>query len=619
MNYYPYDSRNNLYRSQLGAVPAGQSLRIRLLLHKDAQCYDAFLRVINDSDNLLCETKMSPTNEWLGDYQFFECDVNLQQGLYWYDFRYSSAYGQFFVVKSEHSLGVVAQQSGERFQLTVYDKDFTTPEWLMGGIIYQIFPDRFYNSGKPKKDVPDDRFMCEDWNKIPEHRQNVGACSLGNDYYGGDLKGIEQKLPYLAELGVSCIYLNPIFEAHSNHRYNTANYEKIDSVLGNQDDLKNLCAAAKKQGIRIILDGVFSHTGDDSIYFNRTGRYGEGGAYRDYNSPYREWFRFYDYPNGYDAWWGIKTLPETDEDNEAFTQYITGENGILRKYLRLGVSGWRLDVADELPDRFLDKLRACVKQENKDAYILGEVWEDASNKISYGARRRFLRGQQLDSVMNYPFANAILNFIKYGGGDVLSEAVHTVLENYPRCSVHTLMNHLGTHDTARVLTVLGKTDSFIGDRAWQAQQKLSDFEYECGIKRLKAAAVIQYTLPGVPSLFYGDEAGVEGYGDPFCRAAYPWGCENLSLLEFYKALGMVRKECKAFTDGDFYTLYTDDNAIAYTRKNTKGSAFIAVNRGNNTVNITVPDEFVTAKKTFGKKSQNGVVELGECEYCIIYK
>ena len=619
MNYYPYDSRNNLYRSQLGAVPAGQSLRIRLLLHKDAQCYDAFLRVINDSDNLLCETKMSPTNEWLGDYQFFECDVNLQQGLYWYDFRYSSAHGQFFVVKSEHSLGVVAQQSGERFQLTVYDKDFTTPEWLMGGIIYQIFPDRFYNSGKPKKDVPDDRFMCEDWNKIPEHRQNVGACSLGNDYYGGDLRGIEQKLPYLAELGVSCIYLNPIFEAHSNHRYNTANYEKIDSVLGNQDDLKNLCAAAKKQGIRIILDGVFSHTGDDSIYFNRTGRYGEGGAYRDYNSPYREWFRFYDYPNGYDAWWGIKTLPETDEDNEAFTQYITGENGILRKYLRLGVSGWRLDVADELPDRFLDKLRACVKQENKDAYILGEVWEDASNKISYGARRRFLRGQQLDSVMNYPFANAILNFIKYGGGDVLSEAVHTVLENYPRCSVHTLMNHLGTHDTARVLTVLGKTDRFIGDRAWQSQQKLSDFEYECGIKRLKAAAVIQYTLPGVPSLFYGDEAGVEGYGDPFCRAAYPWGSENLSLLEFYKALGMVRKECKAFTDGDFYTLYTDDNAIAYTRKNTKGSAFIAVNRGNNTVNITVPDEFVTAKKTFGKKSQNGVVELGECEYCIIYK
>ncbi len=618
MNYYPYDSRNSLYRSRLGAVPAGENLRIRLLLHKDACVDTAFLRMVNDSDNSLYEIPMS-AGEWLCDYRFYECELALGEGLYWYDFRYTSVHGEFYVVKSEHSLGVVSQQCGERFQLTVYDKDFTTPTWLMGGIIYQIFPDRFYNSGEPKQNVPADRFMCEDWGKTPEHRQNIGACSLGNDYYGGDLKGIEQKLPYLADLGVSCIYLNPIFEAHSNHRYNTANYEKIDSLLGDEADLKNLCEAAKKQGIKIILDGVFSHTGDDSIYFNRTGRYGDGGAYRDYNSPYRQWFKFYNYPDGYDAWWGIKTLPETNEDNESFTEYITGKNGILRKYLKIGISGWRLDVADELPDKFLDKLRTAVKDENKDAYILGEVWEDASNKISYGARRKFLRGSQLDSVMNYPFANAILNFIKYGGGVILSETVHTVLENYPKCSVHTLMNHLGTHDTARVLTVLGKSDSFIGDRDWQSHQKLSDFEYECGVKRLKAAAVIQYTLPGVPSLFYGDEAGVQGFGDPFCRATYPWGRENLSLLEFYKALGRVRKACKAFTDGDFYTIYTDDNVIAYTRKNAKGSAFIAVNRGADMINITVPDEFNTAKKTFGKKPQNQVVELGECEYCIIYK
>ncbi len=616
MNYYPYDSRNSLYRSSLGAVPAGESLWIRLLLHKDACVDTAFLRIVNDSDNSLCEIPMS-AGEWLCDYRFYECELTLDEGLYWYDFRYTSAHGEFYVVKSDHSLGVVSQQCGERFQLTVYDKDFTTPTWLMGGIIYQIFPDRFYNSGEPKQNVPTDRFVCQDWGKTPEYRQNIGACSLGNDYYGGDLKGIEQKLSYLADLGVSCIYLNPIFEAHSNHRYNTANYEKIDSLLGDEDDLKNLCEAAKKQGIRIILDGVFSHTGDDSIYFNRTGRYGDGGAYRDYNSPYRQWFKFYDYPHGYDAWWGIKTLPETNEDNEAFTEYITGKNGILRKYLKIGISGWRLDVADELPDKFLDKLRTAVKDENKDAYILGEVWEDASNKISYGARRKFLRGGQLDSVMNYPFANAILNFIKYGGGDVLSETVHTVLENYPKCSVHTLMNHLGTHDTARVLTVLGKTDSFVGDRAWQSQQKLSDFEYECGVKRLKAAAVIQYTLPGVPSLFYGDEAGVEGFGDPFCRATYPWDCENLSLLEFYKALGMARKDCKAFTDGDFYTIYTDDNTIAYTRKNTKGSAFIAVNRGTDMVNITVPDEFINSKNIFGVLAKDGEVMLGEYEYTII--
>ena len=617
MNYYPYDSRNSLYRSHLGAVPAGESLRLRLLLHKDACVDTAFLRIVNDADNSLSEIPMTAA-EWQGDYQFFDCEITTAEGLYWYDFRYTSAHGEFFVVKSENSLGVVSQTPADRFQLTVYQKNFATPDWLKGGLIYQIFPDRFYNSGTPKKDVPNDRFICNDWSAIPEHRQNNGPCSLGNDYYGGDLCGIIQKLPYLKDLGVNCVYLNPIFEAHSNHRYNTANYEKIDMLLGDEQDLVNLCKEAEKHGIKIILDGVFSHTGDDSIYFNRTGRYGEGGAYRYPNSPYREWFKFYDYPDGYDAWWGVKTLPETNEDNESFTEYITGKNGILRKYLKMGIGGWRLDVADELPDKFLDKLREAVKAENPDAYILGEVWEDASNKISYGARRKFLRGSQLDSVMNYPFANAILNFVKHGGGDVLSETVHTVLENYPKCSVDTLMNHLGTHDTARMLTILGKKDSFIGNRDWQAHQKLSDFEYNQGVKRLKAAAVIQYTLPGVPSLFYGDEAGVQGYGDPFCRATYPWGNENADLVDFYKTLGSVRKDCKAFIDGDFYTVFANANAIAYTRTNAKGTAFIAVNRGSEAVSIEIPDQFKNAK-TFGCANKDGIVTLGENEYSIIYK
>ena len=619
VNYYPYDSRNNLYRSQLGAVPADESLRLRLLLHKDACVYDAFLRVVDDSDNSLSETKMTPTDEWMEDYQFFDCEIKKTQGLYWYDFRYTSAHGQFFVVKSENGLGVVSQAEGERFQLTVYDSEFTTPDWLKGGLIYQIFPDRFYNSGENKKNIPTDRFLCEDWNKTPEYRQNNGPCSLGNDYYGGDLKGIEEKLPYLKELGVTCIYLNPIFEAHSNHRYNTANYEKIDMLLGDEENLVSLCETAKKQGIKVILDGVFSHTGDDSVYFNRTGRYGDNGAYRDHNSPYREWFKFYDYPNGYDAWWGIKTLPETNEDNDSFTDYITGEDGILRKYLRLGIGGWRLDVADELPDKFLDKLRVSVKAQNPDAYILGEVWEDASNKISYGARRKFLQGKQLDSVMNYPFANAIIDFIKYGGGEKLSETVHTVLENYPKCAVDTLMNHLGTHDTARVLTMLGKSDGFIGDRAWQATQKLSDYEYNQGVRRLKAAAVIQYTLPGVPSLYYGDEAGIEGYGDPFCRATYPWGYENTELLRFYKDLGAVRKNSKAFVNGNFYTVFANDNAIAYIRKSENNQVFIAVNRGTDAVKITLPKEFETYKKVFGIEKSNNEIILNEYEYCIVYK
>lgn len=618
MNYYPYDSRNSLYRSHLGAVPAGKNLRLRLLLHRDAHVHEAFLCFSNDSDNTYSKIRLTPA-EWLDDYRFYDCEIKFTEGLYWYDFCYSSDYGDFFVVKSKHGLGVVSRERGERFQLTVYEKGFATPEWLKGGLIYQIFPDRFLNSGEIKSNVPKDRYICTDWNKIPEHKQDVGACSLGNDYYCGDLKGIQQKLPYLAELGVNCIYLNPIFEAHSNHRYNTADYEKIDCLLGDEKSLKCLCDEAKKYGIKIILDGVFSHTGDDSIYFNRTGRYGNSGAYRDYNSPYREWFKFYNYPDGYDAWWGVKTLPETNEDNESFTEYITGENGILRKYLKLGIGGWRLDVADELPDKFLDKLRIAIKNENKDAYILGEVWEDATNKISYGTRRRFLRGGQLDSVMNYPFANAILDFIRYGGGEALSETVHTVLENYPKCSVDTLMNHLGTHDTARVLTRLGKNDEFIGNRDWQSVQKLSETEYQNGVKRLKSAAVIQYTLPGVPSIFYGDEAGVQGYGDPFCRATYPWGRENQELLSFYKNLGKVRKNCKAFKDGDFYTLFADNNSIAYTRKSQDSMAFIAVNRGLCEFCFDLPNEFKNFKDFFGKTPQNNQIKLSENEYIIIYK
>ncbi len=618
MNYYPFDARNNLYRSHLGAVPAGESLRIRLLLHERACVHNAFLRMTNDADQNTYEIELTPA-EWLEDYRFYDAVITTAEGLYWYDFRYTSDFGEYFVVKSQHSMGIVSDTAGERFQLTVYDSDFTAPDWLKGGLIYQIFPDRFCSSGKVKLNVPADRYIETDWSRQPEYRQNNGPCSLGNDYYGGDLLGIQEKLPYLKALGVSCIYLNPIFEAHSNHRYNTANYEKIDPHLGDESDLKNLCTAAKKLGIKVILDGVFSHTGDDSIYFNRTGRYGEGGAYRDYNSPYHEWFKFYNYPNGYDAWWGIKTLPETDEDNANFTNYITGEKGILRKYLKLGIGGWRLDVADELPDKFLDNLRTAVKAENPNAYILGEVWEDASNKISYGARRRFLRGRQLDSVMNYPFANAIIDFIKNGNAQALSEMVHSVLENYPKCSVDTLMNHLGTHDTARILTMLGSSDSFIGDRAWQSQRILTSKEYAAGIKRLKTAAIIQYTLPGVPSLFYGDEAGVQGYGDPFCRATYPWGRENVELLQFYKDLGATRKSCKAFTDGNFYTVYTDNDAICYIRENQKGKALIAVNRGDTQFKINLPAAFTKCTKYFGTAPSKTEITLEPYEYTIIYK
>ena len=617
MEYYPYNSRQSIYKKPFGAVKSGEKVGISLLLHRDACVYNAFLRVINDADSVVHEIELHP-GEWIEDYRFYGCEISLNTGLYWYDFRYTSAHGQFFVVRENGGRGIVSQSEGDRWQITVYDADFTTPDWLKGGIIYQIFPDRFYFSGVEKSGVPDDRFLCDDWTKQPEYRQNGEACRLGNDYYGGDLKGIEEKIPYLKELGVSCIYLNPIFEAHSNHRYNTADYMKIDSLLGGDDDLKSLCKAAKESGIGIVLDGVFSHTGDDSIYFNKEKRYGEGGAYNDFGSPYHHWYKFNRFPDDYVSWWGVPSLPETDEENGSYNEFIAGENGVIRHWLKLGVSGWRLDVADELPNRFLDNIRAAIKSENKDAFLLGEVWEDASNKISYGARRRYLSGRQLDSVMNYVFAVAIIDFVRNSGAQKLSESVMSIMENYPKEAIHLLMNHIGTHDTARAITMLGRFDDYIGDREWQSSSKLTAEEFSLGVKRLKIAALLSYTLPGVPSLYYGDEAGVEGFGDPFCRATYPWGKENAELLEFYRALGKTRRNSPAFKDGGFTPRNCDGDIFSFIRENENAKAFIAVNRGEEDRNIDLPEELKTKKAAvFGTAPTDGKIILPPYGYTII--
>ena len=331
MQYYPFDSRNPLYRSHIGAVASGENLKLRLLLHNDALCSDAYLILRNDKDSSTQEISLTPA-EYLNEYRFWECEIALETGLYWYTFRYNSCYGEFKVTKCSHSVGYVSND-GESWQQTVYDKDFTTPSWLEGGVIYQIFPDRFFQSTKRKTNVPTDRFIVTNKTKTPEFKQNNGPCSLGNDYYCGDILGIAEKLPYIASLGVNCIYLNPIFEAHSNHRYDTANYKKIDTLLGNESDLKTLCAEAKKLGIGVILDGVFSHTGADSLYFNKFGRYGKYGAFNSKNSKYYSWFNFKEWPNDYHCWWDVPSLPETNENDKNFCEFITGENGVVRHWI----------------------------------------------------------------------------------------------------------------------------------------------------------------------------------------------------------------------------------------------------------------------------------------------
>ncbi len=434
----------------------------------------------------------------------------------------------------------------------------------------------------------------------------------------GDLKGITQKLDYLESLGVSCIYLNPIVEAYSNHRYDTGDYSRIDPILGTEDDFRELCEKAKARGIHVINDGVFSHTGSDSKYFNRSGRYGDGGAYRDPDSPYRSWYKFYDWPDNYHSWWGFYTLPEVIETSPEFNEYINGEDGIVRKYMRMGNSGWRLDVADELPDEFLENLRNSVKAENPEAIVIGEVWEDASNKESYGARRKFLLGYQLDSVMNYVFRGAIIDFCRGQDARYTMATIMSVIENYPRPVLRVLMNSLSTHDTERILTLLAGEPLNGRDRAWQANTKMTKEQRERGLRLLKIAAAMQYTLPGFPCVYYGDEAGMEGYKDPFNRCCYPWGREDKEMVEYHSRLGKLRASCSALWDGDFINAYAQGKRLAYVRYDHETAIYCVYNMSEEEMVLDTPPGYSNARAFFGSRLENHKLYLKpvSCEFLI---
>ena len=518
-----FNSRDLQYRAPFGAVAEHTAVTLRVRMPRDWGCRGVTLSVIQDECpplEIACgwDGMCGDTHEWWR--VSFTPDT---AGLYWYAFRVEVAMGEGWLVRQADGTAAYSpDKEGARWQLTCYEDGFTTPDWLAGGVLYQIFPDRFANSGKPKEGVPTDRVRHGSWDEAPEWRPDHNGRVWNNDFFGGDLKGIEEKLDYLQSLGVTCVYLNPIFESHSNHRYDTADYSRIDPLLGDEADLRSLTAAAKKRGIRVMLDGVFSHTGADSIYFNREGRYDGLGAYNSMHSPYAEWYHFTRWPNEYGSWWGFDTLPEVEETAPAFMEYVNGAEGVVAHWLQAGASGWRLDVADELPDEFLDALRHRVKATDPDALVLGEVWEDASNKESYGHRRRYLLGRQLDSVMNYPFRDAIFGFLLGGDSDEFIHSVWNVVENYPPQTLRLLMNHIGTHDTERALTVLGGEPSNGRGRSWQAEQSLSDKQRAVGLRRLQLATLLQFALPGVPCIYYGDEAGLEGYRDPFNRGTYPW-------------------------------------------------------------------------------------------------
>lgn len=589
MNFIPYNSREIRHKSKFGSTAAGESLWLCVRMPRDMGCTAVYLVVGSDGqqkDYIKLDWKSTDNVvEWWGiEYTF--CDV----GLYFYHFEYDTPWGRGRIYHHSNGAGMLALE-GNEWQQTVYSPDFITPENFYGGVMYQIFPDRFYSSGKKKKDVPPDRVYHKDFSETPEWHENEKFGRWNADFFGGDLKGIELKLPYLKELGVTCIYLNPIFEAHSNHRYDTADYMKIDPLMGTEKDFTHLCKTADESGIKVLLDGVFSHTGADSIYFNMYNRYDCVGAYNSAESPFYSWFKFKHWNDDYDSWWGIKTLPETNEDDENFSSFITGENGVVEKWMKAGAYGFRLDVADELPDSFIVKLRNAVKRNNPGGLLLGEVWEDASNKISHGGRRKYLLGDELDSVMNYPFRSAIINFMLTADAEDFMDSVMTICENYPPQVLDCLMNHLGTHDTERILSVLGgQTGEGIG-REKQSVMKLDSKQFKIAEKLLKQAVIIQYTLPGVPCIYYGDEMLTEGLKDPFNRTFFPWDKEKSSLWDLYKFMGQLRKELFCLKKGRFMPVSAAMGCVAYERISAVDKILVIANNNPHPITYYLPERW----------------------------
>ena len=472
------------------------------------------------------------------------------------------------------------------FQLTVYARDYAPPAFLREGVMYQIFPDRFCRSRAPRY-TREDIYLHENWDEAPLALFDPrNGDTHSRDFFGGDLQGIISKLDYLQSLHVTVLYLNPIFLARSNHRYDTGDYTRIDPMLGTQADLTRLCEEAAKRGMRVLLDGVFNHTGDDSLYFNRYGRYDSVGAYQSPDSPYAGWFTFERFPDKYKCWWGVDTLPEVNKDNEDYRRFILAEDGVARRWMRAGTAGWRLDVADELPDWFLEKIRSAMEETKPDSILIGEVWEDGSNKIAYSQRRRYLLGSETHGLMNYPFRTALLAYLRGGDADDFREAMETLRENYPKAAFYSAMNFLGTHDTPRILTLLGARE-IPGDKAERAAYRLLPWERAEGIARLRLAALVLFTFPGSPMVYYGDEAGMEGFEDPLNRGTYPWGQEDTELLAWFSRLGTLRNAYPALQSGTLSWLYTAGPLLIFAREADSERLVTAVNASGDPHTVTL--------------------------------
>lgn len=583
---FVFDSRSESCKKPYGAVPCGTavSYTVRPLRREGwSRCVLVTQREFSGQTaelELPCTGQNGDRNRFSGIFS-----APAEPELVWYWFRLFREDGSSILLDRS---GYHGGENVQSWQLTVYEES-STPAWFGCGVVYQIFPDRFCRLELPDPaGMVGSRTIHENWSNLPDWRPDAQGEVRNCDFFGGSLQGILSKLDDLADFGVTVLYLNPVFESASNHRYNTADYRAIDPMLGTEDDFHHLCQEAKRRGIRVILDGVFNHTGSQSRYFNADGFYSDTGAAQSPDSPYYHWYSFHPWPADYDAWWGIRTLPAVREDAPDYRDFIIrGQDSVVRHWLRAGASGWRLDVADELPDDFIGEIRTAMEETAPDSFLLGEVWEDATTKIAYSMRRRYLLGQELHGVMNYPFRTALIAYLLGGDADEFRETLESLREDYPPHAFYSLMNFLSTHDTPRILTVLG-ADHVPGSKEERAVFRLSPARRQLGLKRLRLAALVLFTFPGAPTVYYGDEAGMEGWEDPFNRAGYPWGQEDSELKSFFSKLAHLRREQPALQTGQLHWRWTAGSLLVFARELDGQLLTTAVNAADTPQTLTLP-------------------------------
>ena len=607
-----FDSKQEIFKTPFGVLAPGEKCTLHVHIPAAVQTRAAQIVLCGQDGQemgvspMQYEQTLGPYEYWRGEFSFSE------RGLYFYYFRITDPNGTFRLFKEGDDANM---ESGDLWQVSCIPQDFYTPEWAKGAVIYQIFPDRFRKSGDPNlwgKLQP--YTIHQNWDEEVDWRPDDQGRVLNNDFFGGNFRGITEKMDYIASLGTTILYLNPISKSFSSHRYDTGDYKTPDPMLGTEADFQALCRAAHSRGIRVILDGVYSHTGSNSLYFDREWTFGGNGAYCRTDSPYSSWYTFYHWPDSYNSWWGFDTLPTVNKMDDGFLDYIIrDEDSVVAHWLRLGADGFRLDVADELPDAFIALLKERIRQIRPDALLMGEVWEDASNKVAYDVRRRYFVDGELDSVMNYPFRTAIVNFMRgRDSGSELKNTVMTIVENYPPQVVACNMNLLGTHDTPRILTAL--VDDFDGPREEKAARHLTKNQMEVARDRLQMAVFLQFTLPGCPSVYYGDEALMEGYKDPFNRRTYPWGREDKEILGFFRHLGRLRREREELRLGSIRFFAAGDKHLSFIRSYEGKVCKVYVNRSGD------PWEVEPGKVLLGRLLDTVVYDrlvLGPRGFCIV--